>query len=589
MHKGTSRLIGWVFIFVLILTSSISLAQSKIGKQLPSDLIHQSSNDIIHSFLFTLLQLYSTRKINIEQFLIILQALLKITQTPVQSQITPPQPTSALEKKFIIEQKDSMKINFSISQPNELKFVYYDKENVIKGNLINDELIFLVRPEYSFDQQVSSIYIKGILEIDPGYFKQDTSLYDLVMEVRFVEGLNNSYYKNGKIGKISSNSISFEVSYDFKNPTNYPIGYLYFKMKMPLWESLPITTPNNKYSSSDSHNVLCYFSQYNNKIFFNWENCPLYPHNLPFPELKILMNKLLNQIQSCDVYNDDCLVSFKNFEINSLRLTYQNGVKEEIKNLNYSYLPQKILMLFKNLAKLLTEVKQIRLSIKVIYPNGGEIIEWDQPTIVQYESSNVEKVTIKLTNIRNLITRQLVKDAYPSGYFIWKPIDYIDITELRENNFSICIEGKSKYGQLVEDCSDGHFGIINTPIEKATSVPAFITSSEFNIKLLYPNGGEIWKLNNYYKVKYDLKLPPNEIKDKYYINIFVIYDEETNEPVMMLSGAEVSDNNELEIGVDKKFFASGKDIIKCRALIRICKIGTSNCVEDTSNTFIISK
>jgi hypothetical protein len=111
-------------------------------------------------------------------------------------------------------------------------------------------------------------------------------------------------------------------------------------------------------------------------------------------------------------------------------------------------------------------------SIKVVSPNGGEVIQYNTTTEIQWTSENVMFVKIEYTTNGGASWNVITNSVESIGTYSWKTVPNISSKQCRIR-ISDAANGTSS------DISDNNFEITNAIIK--------------SIKVISPNGGEKWE------------------------------------------------------------------------------------------------
>jgi hypothetical protein len=139
------------------------------------------------------------------------------------------------------------------------------------------------------------------------------------------------------------------------------------------------------------------------------------------------------------------------------------------------------------------ELLPYNISLTVLSPNGGETIDFNSYYKITWKApTNLTKVSIALYR-NDAFYAWIVKDLPTmdalSGSYNWLPSNtVISDNDFGKNIFKIYILGYKSDGGTVEDKSDAPFTI-------SKSLAPFI-------KILSPNGGEVWEIGKTYEIKW---------------------------------------------------------------------------------------
>jgi hypothetical protein len=139
------------------------------------------------------------------------------------------------------------------------------------------------------------------------------------------------------------------------------------------------------------------------------------------------------------------------------------------------------------------EIKNVEPYIKVLSPNGGEQWKIGETYNIKWDSTGVSKIYVTLFNYGQTDSCRLTYESIintgsysfaigqqgrcPQSVFIGDKIKIQVSADVNTTN-----------GVEIKDESDNYFSIVD---------------SKPYIKVLSPNGGEVWKIGNDYKIKWD--------------------------------------------------------------------------------------
>jgi hypothetical protein len=157
--------------------------------------------------------------------------------------------------------------------------------------------------------------------------------------------------------------------------------------------------------------------------------------------------------------------------------------------------------------------KAVEKFITVVSPNGGEKWEQGNAKTITWNSNGIERVKISLVDYSAEEPKYIPISCIEGGADIYAPTgrcNWLIWSIPLGNKYKISIT-ESLSGSTVKDESDDYFSIIS-PVEKSITVVS-------------PNGGEVWKMGDTYRIKWETK----GLTDEYNIYIFeYAYDANEN-------------------------------------------------------------